>query len=248
MTLMSIIGRLDPTPTAPYNQPMPASLRPARRDLSAFLFDLDGTLVRTPIDFAGMKRSVLELARTCDLDPDSLTEYDILSMIEEAERRLENRPLPRTFREQAEERLIRYEIEAASVALELPGAIRTLTELRARGLPVAIVTRNSRAGVDLALERVPLPHDLLLTRNDVRRTKPDPEHLLEAARRLGVAPDSCVMVGDHPMDMTAGRAACMACIAVQTRDPSPEAFSTVHTDVILPGVSDLLSWMSELSS
>ncbi|MBW3624942.1 MAG: HAD family hydrolase [Armatimonadetes bacterium] len=214
----------------------------------AFLFDLDGTLIRTPIDFAGMKRSVLDLARRYGLDPDALNRYDILGIIEEAERQLEAAPLPPPFRAEAERELTRCEQEAASVAEELPGAIEALTVLRARGCAVGIVTRNCRAGVERALSRVPLPHDLLLTRNDVRRTKPDPEHLLEAARRFEAPPERCAMVGDHPMDMQAARAAGMFAIGVQTRDPSPDAFHSSPPDVLLPGIGDLLTWMSAPSS
>jgi phosphoglycolate phosphatase len=217
-------------------------LGPSR--LQGFLFDLDGTLVQTPIDFKGMKRGVLDLAAAAGLDPESLTQYDILGIIAQAERELAGAALPEPFRERAEALLIRYEIEAASVAEELPGAVKTLTELKRQGKRVAIVTRNSRIGAETALRRAPLPHDLLLTRNDVPKTKPDPEHLLEAARRIGLEPEACAMVGDHPMDMQAGRAAGMFCIAVQTRDPSPGAFSVVDPDVILPCAGDLLSWMS----
>jgi phosphoglycolate phosphatase len=222
-------------------------LRPAPR-LSAFLFDLDGTLVETPIDFAGMKRSVLDLARSLGLDADDLQRFDILGMIERAEEQLEGVALPEPFRDRAERELIRYELEAASVAKELPGAIETLTQLKARGFKVAIVTRNCRPGLDLALERAPLPHDVALSRNEARRVKPHPEHLLEAARRLNVPPGECAMVGDHPMDVQGGRAAGMFCIAVQTRDPSPDAFNAAQPDVILPSVGELLSWMSASSS
>lgn len=216
--------------------------------LQAFLFDLDGTLIQTPIDFAGMKRSVLDLAHRYGLDPAALNQYDILGIIEAAERELKRIPLPPPFRKEAEQELTRYELEAASVAEEIPGAMKTLADLQVRGHSVAIVTRNCRAGVERALGRVTLPHDLLLTRNDVRRTKPHPDHLLEAARRFGQPPERCAMVGDHPMDMSAAHAAGMYSIAVQTRDPSPEAFQSVHTDLILPSVGDLLSWLNSTSA
>jgi phosphoglycolate phosphatase len=222
-------------------------LRPAPPRLAAFLFDLDGTLAETPIDFEGMRRSILDLAQSLGLNAEELRPYDILGMIERAEELLEGVSLPEPFREQAERELVRYEREAASVAKELPGAIETLTQLKARGFKVGIVTRNCRLGLNMALERIPLPHDLSLSRNEVRRAKPDPEHLLEAARQLGVAPEACAMVGDHPMDIQGGRAAGMFSIAVQTRDSSPDAFQSVNPDVILPSVGELLLWMSASS-
>jgi phosphoglycolate phosphatase len=240
------VSRLDRRIAFTYNRPMlsPSSIT----KLSGFLFDLDGTLVETPIDFAGMKRGVSNLAESLGLDPKELQAFDILGMIEEAERRLEGKSLPRSFREQAESLLTRYELEAASVAKELPGASETLITLKERSYQVGIVTRNSKEGALLALDRVPLPYDVLLTRRDAPRPKPDPDPLLRAARRMETPPDRCAMVGDHPMDMRAGRAAGMLCIAVQTRDPSPQAFADAQPDAILPGVKDLLSWMSASSS
>src|SRR5205085_4725165 len=128
-TLSDLWAALDPGFLPPYNLAMLSRLHPGPPRLSAFLFDLDGTLVETPIDFAGMRRGVLDLARSLDLDADALLQYDILGIIEQAEAQLEGVPLAEPFRQQAERLLTRYEVEAASVAKELPGAIATLTQL-----------------------------------------------------------------------------------------------------------------------
>ena len=53
----------------------------------------------------------------------------------------------------------------------------------------------------------------VLTGNDVMHAKPHPEPLLEAARRLGVAPERCVYVGDDERDIVAGLAAGMRTVA-----------------------------------
>jgi phosphoglycolate phosphatase len=216
--------------------------------LAGFLFDLDDTLASAPIDFAGMKRSIVSLATSFGADAESLAPLDILGAIEFACRSVPSESIATLFKQEAEAILVRYEMEAASSARELPDASKTLNELRARSYKVGIVTRNCRAGAELTLRLAPMPYDILLTRNDVLQPKPDPRHLMQAARSMGADPARCAMVGDHPMDIQAGRAAGMLCIAVQSRDASPDAFAAVSPDVILPGVKDLLPWMSASSS
>src|SRR5258706_6624467 len=66
--------------------------------IAGVLFDLDGTLVRSPIDFAGMKRAVRELAAGYGVDAASLHAKDVLGLVEEAARALDARasqPNPR---------------------------------------------------------------------------------------------------------------------------------------------------------
>ncbi len=247
-----------PVSEPPYNTrvsdlpPPPCDPRLSPPRCVAFLFDLDGTLIHAPLDFPGMKRAVLEIAATFGLDPEPLRALDILGVIDAAEAALTARshspeaPPPSEvsdLRRQSEAALTRYELDAANRVEELPGAAETLTELRKRGYRIAIVTRNCQLAVTRALERLPLIHDIRLTRNDVSRVKPHPDHLREAARQLGVPCGGCVMVGDHPMDIQAGRAAGMMTIGVGTRDPSPAAFDSCPPDLLLPSVADLLDRM-----
>ena len=69
------------------------------------------------------------------------------------------------------------------------------------------------------MARFALPHHLLLTRDDVALTKPNPEHLWEALRLLGEKPEDAAMVGDHFMDIEAGvKAGCAATLGVLGRN------------------------------
>ncbi len=68
--------------------------------------------------------------------------------------------------------------------------------LRANGQPVAIATGSSRPSVLPVIEKFDLAPDALVTSEDVRRGKPNPDLFLTAAERLGVQPGCCVVIED----------------------------------------------------
>jgi pyrophosphatase PpaX len=92
-----------------------------------------------------------------------------------------------------------------------PGAVEAVDELRARGTPVAVVTSKRAEIAVRTLERCGFggKHDVLVSVDDVRRGKPDPEPVLLALQKLGAADEAgrALMVGDSPWDMRAGRLA-----------------------------------------
>jgi len=90
----------------------------------------------------------------------------------------------------------------------LPGAAELLEALTAQGVPWAIATsgveRYARRGLDL----LGLPADTpLVTRDQVRYAKPDPDLFLAAAERIGVDIRDSIVVGDSVWDLLAARRA-----------------------------------------
>lgn len=79
----------------------------------------------------------------------------------------------------------------------------------------AIVTSAERSLAEVRLRTVgiPLP-EVMVTSDDIRRGKPDPECYLLAAKKLGVAPGECVVFEDSPSGLRSGLAAGMPVIAV----------------------------------
>jgi phosphoglycolate phosphatase len=121
-----------------------------------------------------------------------------------------------------------------------------LDALDARRLPWGIVTnkalRFAQPGAQAAglLSRA----RALVAGDSTPHTKPHPAPLLEAARRMGLAPGCCVYVGDDPRDMQAGRAAGMATLAAAwgylgLASP-PHAWGADH---VLDHPSQLLHWL-----
>jgi HAD superfamily hydrolase (TIGR01509 family) len=96
------------------------------------------------------------------------------------------------------------------------GAVELLAFLGERGLPLAVATSSSRRTTERHLGRAGLlgHFHALATRDDVVRGKPHPDIHLEAARRLGVAPERCLAFEDSNTGLTAAYAAGTLAIMV----------------------------------
>jgi HAD superfamily hydrolase (TIGR01509 family) len=106
-----------------------------------------------------------------------------------------------------------------------PGAAEMLEYLAGRGLPLAIATSSRPTTVQRHLGSAGLlgHFKAIATRYDVERGKPHPDVYLEAARRLGVAPERCIAFEDSNVGLTAAHAAgTMAIMVPDIVPPSPE--------------------------
>jgi len=212
-------------------------------DTEAVLFDFDGTLVHLNIDFSQMRADVEAVLPRYGLSTEGKESLYTLELIAECARELVSRDgkeMADAFQRDAEAAIIAIEMDAASAAEVHPGVPELLETLRERGIKVGIVTRNCRAAVEHILSRNSLSYDVMLTRDDVEAVKPDPAHLLAALRLLQVEPQHALMVGDHPMDVRAGRAVGTKTVAVLTGYSPAERFAPEKPDLVLEQVGDLI--------
>jgi phosphoglycolate phosphatase len=213
----------------------------ARPRVRACLFDLDGTLIAPSIDFGELNRRVRAVVANYGLDAAAFAGAPALEILAAAQAELARRDpaVACRFAAEAQEAILAVELEAAERVQTYSGVSELLHGLGAMGIAIAIVTRNGRGPVERILQRLPLAHDLLLTRDDVAHVKPDPRHLLVALSRLGVSPAEAMMVGDHPMDIVAGRRAGLYTVAVFSGDMTAEAFAAEPPDLLLAHVTEL---------
>ena len=100
------------------------------------------------------------------------------------------------------------------------------------------------ASAILAALDFPMRPGCLVAGDTLAQRKPDPEPLHEAARRLGVASEACLYLGDDPRDMQAARAAGMlGVIAAFGYIPPGTDLSTWQGDARIDHPSELTAFL-----
>lgn len=179
---------------------------------TAFLFDLDGTLVDS------VYQHVLAWKEALDADGIELSIWRIHRRVGMSGGLFTNQLLRETGFEITPERVQRlgkahaeaYRRAGATVR-PLPGGCELLAWLTGAGIAWAIATsgRMETASVNLAALGVDPARSVVVTRDQVRYAKPDPDLFLTAAERLHISMDVAVVVGDSIWDMLAA-ARCRA--------------------------------------
>jgi HAD superfamily hydrolase (TIGR01509 family) len=176
------------------------------RKTPAFLFDLDGTLVDSVYQHA------LAWKEALDAEGIDLSVWRIHRKIGMSGGLFTNQLLRETSVEISADRIERlrqrhaaaYQ-EQASRIRPLPGARELLARLSAEGMPWAIATsgRMETAAVNLAALGVDPDRTPVVTRDQVKYAKPDPDLFLAAAERLGTPIETALVIGDSIWDMLA---------------------------------------------
>lgn len=184
--------------------------------LEAALFDMDGTLVSSELDFEAIHREagiesglpILEHMETAD----------------EAEAMRITRVL-----EEHEER-------AAEKCLLADGVKEVFAELERLGVKRCILTRNSRKSAATAVRRHGLHVDAVVAREDAP-PKPSPEPVYLACGKLGASPARSMVIGDYKFDIQSGKNA--GALTAWLRLPGRE-LSDVEADFEIGGLRELI--------
>jgi len=181
----------------------------------AVLFDLEDTLIQTPWS---IHEHVLEFRRNTRRKLLALgVPAEILKGVERAtimRNKAEayvganfNATETRRFQREMERFLRRYELDSARKSRLFPDCISTLETLRRLGAKLGLVTNTSEEAVAIAfkIHRLESFFDATVTRENVRKLKPDPEGISFAAKKLGAA--HFYMVGDLILDVLAAKGA-----------------------------------------
>ncbi len=176
---------------------------------TAFLFDLDGTLVDSVYQHVLAWREALEAGGI------HLAVWRIHRQIGMSGGLFVNalaREMGRSLSAEEAERIHQVHSEAfnrySSQVRPLPGATELLSYLTAQNVPWAIATSGRLESASLTLRLLGIDPDVpIITRDMVQHAKPDPDLFLAAAEKLGVDISDSVVVGDSIWDLLAARRA-----------------------------------------
>jgi phosphoglycolate phosphatase len=173
------------------------------------VFDLDHTLVRSPLDLAAMAVDMRGLLETrCGPLPARPDRYRVGELILWCKSNAPHVEAPLW------EIALDHERRAVADATLEPGAREAIAGARAAGFATAVWTNNARQVTALALERFDLlaALDLVVTRDEMRALKPDPDGWRVIAKHFGDHRDA-VVVGDSWVDGVAAMAAGIPFVA-----------------------------------
>ena len=178
------------------------------------MFDLDHTLVRTPLDLAAMALDMrARLERDCGPLPARPERYRVGELIGWCQANAPDAEKPLW------EIALDHERRAMAIASLESGAQEAIEGARVAGFATAVWTNNAREVTALALERFGLLPvlDLVVTRDEMRALKPDPDGWRIIREHFGAARDA-VVVGDSWVDGVAAQAAGVPFVAYRPRE------------------------------
>jgi len=216
-----------------------------RHAIKAVIFDFDGTLAVLNIDFSSMKERVFDLMSRYGIKKETIQEKYVLEIIDEVYE-LMFRKSPsgaKTFYQESHDILHEIEMGAAEKGRLIPEVAETLKGLREKGVKVGIVTRNCEEAVRKIFPDINDFCDVFVSRNSVKRVKPHPDHLTHVMKSLKILGEEAVMVGDHRIDIEAGKRVGMRTIGVLTGRTKKEEFEKEGADYILRDASEIYKLM-----
>ena len=219
------------------------------RQPQAILFDLDGTLADTAPDLA-QALNQLRLERGMEPAPyESLRPYASAGARGLIGAGLGLTPAAAEYETLRVAFLNNYEAAIAVHSRLFDGVPELLGQLDRSGIAWGIVTNKAMRFTDPLVPLIGLGHAACVVSGDTTpHAKPHPAPLLEAARRLGKAPEHCWYVGDDMRDIQAGRAAGMVTIAAAWGYCGSDGPTQWNAHAIAQEPLELLQLISRISS
>ena len=178
--------------------------------IRAVIFDMDGVLIDAKDwHYEALNRALAHFGYTISRY-DHLVTFDGLPTRKKLEMLSLEQSLPAALHPLINDLKQRYTVELVhSRCKPLFQHEFALSNLKAAGYKIGVASNSVRQSVELMMEKSALrPYfDILVSNQDVKRAKPDPEIYRFAAEKLGISPQDCLVIEDNPNGIAAAEAA-----------------------------------------
>jgi HAD superfamily hydrolase (TIGR01509 family) len=196
--------------------------------LKAIIFDMDGVLIKSEGSISKSFNMVLE-KYGAKLNPENKKRFlgrslrDQLVMIKD-----ENPKIPKDLSvEEFSREAFKFQLELMKEKL-IPDMVilNLINEAKDNNIKIAVATSSLRYRAEILLESIGVLSklDTLVTAEDVKNHKPNPDVFLEAAKRINILPEDCVVIEDALNGVQAANNAKMKSVALVTENHPKEDF------------------------
>ncbi|MCM8804098.1 MAG: HAD-IA family hydrolase [Candidatus Omnitrophica bacterium] len=204
--------------------------------IKGVIFDFDGTIVNLSIDFKKIKERILKEAKNFNFKIPSKS-LPVLEFLEKI-RKL-NGKNGEDFFVIGHKILKEEEIKASKKTYPKKGVLELLKNLKEQDIKIGIITRNCREVVEKVINRFNIPYDIILTRDDIERVKPDPLHIKECLRKLGLKKNEVILVGDHFLDIRCGKKLNILSIGISNKNIKEYDFFKEGADFVFDDIKEV---------
>lgn len=219
--------------------------------IKAFLFDLDGTLLDTALDFVAIINSMRQQRGMAPADPEAIRRQASSGARAMLCSGLGLSANSDSLDQATEEFLRRYRTHCARLTSPFPGIVELLELIEREQLHWGVATNKPRHFSELILQQLGLMPRLatLVCPEQVQQAKPAPDMLLLACRQIDIDPAEAIYIGDDLRDIQAARQAGMRSIAVgYGYHPASEQPERWGADYYVADSSELVSLAKSLLS
>jgi len=210
------------------------------------IFDLDGTLIKSTIDFVKMKQKMIKILEAEGIPKGILTpQITTVTILETSEKIWDENNKSETsrvkIRNQLDKVMDQGEIEAISLVEEIDDTTSAIRRLHKMHYRLAILTRSHHEYAVEALKKLKIDQyfEPILGRGQTPRPKPYKESLEHTAMLMDIPMDELVFIGDHHIDYQTSINSGCNFIGVDTRSKRRDPWEGDPPEILLKNVGAL---------
>jgi phosphoglycolate phosphatase-like HAD superfamily hydrolase len=232
------------------------NIQSQRAPVNGIIFDLDGTLIRSVVDFPKMKQQMIEFIKELPIEaPIYNVEQTTKEIINDVNERMIKRNINEEEREQIFHNLsailTEVEFENISEVQLLPGVIELLNECQDTNVKMSILTRASGKYALECLERTGIKEffSVVLSRDEftLLRAKPHIVALNRTLKDLNIPPELTIFVGDHELDFECAKAGKIRFVGVLSGSYNRERFGKAGVQIMVQDFFELAELIKYLN-